>query len=73
MKFQKMDFLARMKNFAKLSPKDDMLDIMCDEYAKLYPLKSKNKILDMMYFYSNKFSTYYNKQEKFKKRYYFWR
>lgn len=73
MKFQKMDFQARMKNFAKLSPKDDMLDIMCDEYAKLYPLKSKNKILDMMYYYSNKFSTYYNKQEKFKKRYYFWR
>ncbi len=73
MKFQNLNFKDRMKNFAKLSPKDVMLDIMCDEYAKLYPIKSKDEITEVMYFYSKKFSTYYKKQERFKKRYFFWR
>jgi len=73
MKFQTMNFEDRMKNFAKLSPKDIMLDIMCDEYAKLYSVKSKDEIIETMYFYSKKFSTYYKKQERFKKHYYFWR
>jgi tRNA A-37 threonylcarbamoyl transferase component Bud32 len=73
MKFHSMDFEERMKNFAKLSPKDVMLDIMSDEYAKLYPYKTKEEITKVMYFYSNKFSTYYVRQEQFKKKYYFWR
>ena len=73
MKFQTMSFEERMKNFAKLSPKDVMLDIMCDEYAKLYPSKSKEEITKTMYFYSHKFSTYYVRQEAFKRKYYFWR
>jgi hypothetical protein len=73
MKFQNMSFEERMKNFAKLSPKDVMLGIMCDEYAKLYPLKTKSEIVEVMYYYSNKFSTYYKKKERFKKRYFFWR
>ncbi len=73
MKFQTMNFEERMKNFAKLSPKDVMLNIMCDEYAKLYPSKTKEEITKTMFFFSNKFSTYYVKQEAFKKKYYFWR
>ena len=73
MKFQNMSFEERMKNFAKLSPKDVMLDIMSDEYAKLYPLKTKSEIVEVMYYFSNKFSTYYKKKERFKKRYFFWR
>jgi len=73
MKFQTLNFEDRMKNFAKLSPKDIMLDIMCDEYAKLYPVKPKDEIIETMFFYSKKFSNYYKKQERFKKRYYFWR
>ncbi len=73
MKFQEMSFEERMKNFAKLSPKDDMLEIMADEYSKLYVKKSKEDILKMMKRYSEKFSSAYNKREQFKKKYYFWR
>jgi len=73
MKFQNMNFEERMKNFAKLSPKDVMLDVMSDEYAKLYPSKTKEEITKTMYFFSLKFSTYYIRQEAFKKKYYFWR
>jgi hypothetical protein len=73
MKFEKMDFHKRMKNFAKLSPKDKMLEIMADEYAKLFPQKSKDEILKTMQLYSNKFSNRYKKKEQFKQRYFFWR
>ncbi|MCH2490932.1 MAG: Kdo domain containing protein [Flavobacteriales bacterium] len=73
MKFETMDFQKRMKNFAKLSPKDRMLEIMCDEYAKLYPQRSKIEIKEVMYAYSYQFSTAYKKKEAFKKKYFFWR
>lgn len=73
MVFEEMDFHARMKNFAKLSPQDAMLDIMSDEYAKLYKAKSKEEIKDTMYLYSKKFSSRYKKKEALKKKYYFWR
>lgn len=73
MKFEKMDFHKRMKNFAKLSPKDKMLEIMADEYAKLYPQKSKAEIHKTMQMYSGKFSNRYKKKEQFKKKYFFWR
>jgi hypothetical protein len=73
MKFETMDFNNRMNNFAKLSPKNDMLEIMADEYSKLYSKKTKEEILETMSYYSSKFSSGYNKKEQFKKRYYFWR
>ncbi|MGV6829270.1 MAG: lipopolysaccharide kinase InaA family protein [Flavobacteriales bacterium] len=73
MKFQAMNFEDRMNNFAKLSPKEDMLKIMADEYAKLYKEKSLHEILKTMQYYSEIFSSSYNKREQFKKKYFFWR
>lgn len=73
MKFQDMSFEERMNNFAKLSPKDHMLEIMADEYSKLFPKKTKIETLKTMSYYSLKFSSGYNKREQFKKKYYFWR
>lgn len=35
MKFQHMEFYDRMKNFARLTPKKEMVEIMSDEYAKI--------------------------------------
>lgn len=73
MKFMEMDFNLRMKNFAKLSPKDDMLQIMSNEYSKLYPQKTESEIIERMKFYSIEFSTRYMRKERFKKNYFFWR
>lgn len=73
MKFMTMDFDDRMKNFAKLSPKDDMLAIMSNEYAKLYLAKSEVEIIERMSYFSEKFSSAYKRKERFKKKYYFWR
>jgi hypothetical protein len=73
MNFMEMDFNLRMKNFAKLSPKDDMLQIMSNEYAKLYPIKTEAEITERMKFFSVKFSSSYMRKERFKKNYFFWR
>lgn len=73
MKFMVMDFDTRMKNFAKLSPKDDMLQIMSNEYSKLYPERTEAEITERMKFYSLEFSSSYMRKERFKKKYFFWR
>ncbi|HLT32243.1 MAG TPA: hypothetical protein VKZ98_00505 [Aquaticitalea sp.] len=73
MKFMDMDFDDRMKNFAKLSPKGDMLEIMSHEYSKLYPEKKTSEITARMLLHSTEFSTRYNRKERFKKKYFFWR
>lgn len=73
MKFESMDFKARMKNFARLAPQGVMLEIMADEYSKLYNLKSKDEILKWMDFYYQKFVSFFSKKEQFKKKYFFWR
>ncbi|WP_335974718.1 lipopolysaccharide kinase InaA family protein [Gaetbulibacter jejuensis] len=73
MRFHVMSFEDRMKNFAKLSPRDYMLDIMIDEYSKVYTAKTKDEIFERMHYYSYKFSTAYMKRERFKKKYFFWR
>lgn len=73
MEFHEMSFDARMKNFAKLSPKEKMLEVMADEYAKCYTIKSKTEIMDVMGMYAKKFSERYKKKERFKAKYYFWR
>lgn len=72
MRFEKMDFDQRMNNFARLSPKDYMLDIISDEYAKLLnqPL---GKVRSRMLYFSDKFSSSFKKREAFKKKYFFWR
>ncbi len=73
MKFMHMNFDDRMKNFAKLSPKDDMLQIMSNEYFKLYPGKTESEIIERMKFFSIRFSSSFMRKERFKKKYFFWR
>lgn len=73
MEFKTLSFDERMKNFARLSPKDDMLDIMSNEYSILYKAHSEKEIKEKMYQYSHAFMQSFAKREAFKKRYYFWR
>ncbi|MDT0555138.1 lipopolysaccharide kinase InaA family protein [Patiriisocius hiemis] len=73
MNFETMGFHKRMKNFARLSPKNAMLELLCDEYAKHYTSQSKEKIKQVMYYYSHKFSSSFKRRERFKEKYFFWR
>lgn len=73
MKFKSLTFDERMKNFARLSPRDHMLDLMSETYAKLYTSKTEDEIKEKMYYYSHRFMNSFAKRENFKKKYYFWR
>lgn len=72
MDFKTLNYQERLANFARLSPKDYMLDIISDEYAKLMN-KPNDEVRERMYFYSQKFSSGFKKKEAFKKKYFFWR
>ena len=54
-----MNFEQRMKNFSRLSPYKEMVEIMAKEYAKLYQ-KPEQETIDKMWFYTEEF------QQKFK-------
>jgi len=72
MDFKTLSYDERLENFARLSPKDYMLDIISDEYAKLID-KPHDEVKERMYYFSQKFSLSFQKREDFKKKYYFWR
>lgn len=73
MTFETMNFDARMKNFARLSPKDKMLKVMSEEYSNLIKGKTKEEVEKRMFFFSQQFSEKFKKWERFKKTYFFWR
>jgi hypothetical protein len=73
MAFRTLSFDERMKNFARLSPRDHMLDIMSNEYSKIYKAHTEKEIKEKMYHYSREFMDSFAKREAFKKKYFFWR
>lgn len=62
MKFhEKMDFKTRMKNMCRITPRQDQIEVISEEYAKYYG-KSKEEVFEKMWHYTSRF------QEKYKKR-----
>jgi len=68
-----MDFDMRMKNLSRLTPKKDMVAIMSNEYAKLYPKQSEDAIFEKMWHYTNDFQIRFHKKIKMKKLLKFWK
>lgn len=66
MKFESMDFRARMKNFRRLWLSKKMIQVISPVYAELYG-KSENEVSDLMYAYSKAFQNKANLR-KLKKR-----
>ena len=69
---ESMDFEMRMKNLSRLTPKKEMVAIMSNEYAKLYP-KSESEILERMWFYTDDFQKKFHKKIRLKKKLKFWK
>ena len=67
-----MSFDLRMKNFSRLTPKKELIEIMSDEYAKLYD-KSYDAIFDKMCFYAEDFKIRLQRKKARKKKLLFWR
>ncbi|GEL11405.1 hypothetical protein FGL01_21440 [Flavobacterium glycines] len=68
-----MDFEQRMKNLSRLTPKEEMVVIMSDEYAKLYSSKSPREIFDKMWYETRSFREGFERKKRFKKQLKFWK
>ncbi|MES2812364.1 MAG: lipopolysaccharide kinase InaA family protein [Bacteroidota bacterium] len=67
-----MDVKMRMKNLSRLTPKKEMIEIMSDEYAKLYN-KSFKEVFDTMWYYTCEFQEKYHRKRRLKAKYFFWK
>lgn len=67
MKFHSsMDFDQRMKNLSRLTPKEEMVAVMSNEYAKVYN-KTEAEIFEKMWGYTAAFQAKFHRKAAFKK------
>lgn len=66
MKFKILSFDERIQNFARLTSKKQMIEIMADEYSKLYNTNF-DKVKERMLYYNNRFRTKFDNKKKIKK------
>ena len=67
MKFFNLDFDARVTNFSRLTPKQDMVAVMSDEYAKLIG-EPYQKVFDKMWGETEAFQYRFFRKKRWKKR-----
>ncbi|MEP2937148.1 MAG: lipopolysaccharide kinase InaA family protein [Gilvibacter sp.] len=72
MTFKTLSIEERIANFARLSPKEEMVAVMSDEYAKIVGLPY-DQIFTPMWGLVQKFQTKYHRKVRLKKKYLFWR
>tara|TARA_R110000850_G_scaffold80947_1_gene173786 strand:- start:74108 stop:74893 length:786 start_codon:yes stop_codon:yes gene_type:complete len=73
MKFHtKMDFETRMKNLSKITPKEDMVATMSNEYAKLSGI-NEDKVFSTMWNLTKDFQYRFYRKKRIKKRLKFWK
>jgi 1-aminocyclopropane-1-carboxylate deaminase/D-cysteine desulfhydrase-like pyridoxal-dependent ACC family enzyme len=73
MQFHKsMTLKQRIVNLSKLTPKRELVEVMSDEYAKLYG-KPYEEILEMMIAETESFRNRFYRKKRIKKRLLFWK
>lgn len=72
MNFRKLDFDARMKNFSRLTPNREMVEVMANEYSSLYP-RTQEEIFAKMWFYTQDFQEKFLRKKRLKKKLRFWK
>lgn len=75
MKFhgEPLDFHSRMKNLSKITPKEEMVATMSNEYAKLYTEKSEKEIFGLMWQLTSEFQYRFYRKKRIKKKLKFWK
>ncbi|SCX82293.1 lipopolysaccharide kinase InaA family protein [Flavobacterium caeni] len=68
-----MTFDQRMKNLSRLTPKKEMVAVMANEYAKLYPVQTEQAIFEKMWAFTDAFQIKFHKKIKLKKALKFWK
>ncbi len=72
MTFRELDFDARMKNFSRLTPKKEMVEVMANEYAPFIN-KPEEEVFKKMWFYTEKFQEKFHRKQRLKKKLKFWK
>tara|TARA_R110000850_G_scaffold277086_1_gene422480 strand:- start:229576 stop:230337 length:762 start_codon:yes stop_codon:yes gene_type:complete len=72
MEFKKLSYNERIKNFARLTPKMDMVKAISEAYASLIK-KDKDDVFRLMWQMTEDFQEKYHRKRKLKKKYIFWR
>jgi hypothetical protein len=73
MKFYKaIDFQTRMKNLSRLTPQEEMIAIMSNEYAKLSGEDEKS-VFETMWKMTESFQFRYHRKKRLKKKLKFWK
>jgi len=67
MNFRELNFSERMKNFSRLTPKKEMIQIMSSEYAGLLN-RPEEEVFEKMWFYTNKFQESHLRKKRLKKK-----
>jgi hypothetical protein len=67
MRFKNLDFKERIFNFRKLTPKQEMVEIMSDEYSKLIH-KSTSEVNRLMWEFTIEFQRKFHLKQKRKKK-----
>ncbi|MCV9926866.1 Kdo domain containing protein [Flavobacterium sp. LS1R49] len=68
-----MSFEQRMNNFRRLTPQKEMIEVMSNEYAKLYTVKTESQIFEKMWEDTINFQEQFAKKQRLKKRLKFWK
>lgn len=63
----KMNIELRMKNLSRLTPKKEMVEVMCDEYAKVSGYEV-SKLTEMLWSYTSKFQDKYHRKIRMKQK-----
>ncbi len=68
MNFKKLNYEERMKNFSRLTPKKEMIEVMASEYANLIN-KPEAEVFKEMWMYTNDFQKKFQRKQKMKKKF----
>ncbi|WP_338733089.1 lipopolysaccharide kinase InaA family protein [Mangrovimonas cancribranchiae] len=72
MAFKPLDFNTRIKNFARLTIHEKMVEVMSDEYAKCIG-EPYEKVFRLMWQYTNEFQYRFYRKKRLKKKLKFWK
>lgn len=74
MKFHNhLSFELRMLNLRRLTPKKEMVEVMANEYAKLYQTKTEQEIFELLWKNTSEFQAKFHRKQRLKKKIKFWR
>ena len=68
-----MSFEQRMNNFRRLTPRKDMIEVMSNEYSKVYTDKAEAEIFETMWHATTHFQEEFAKKKRLKKKLKFWK